>query len=75
MDKLHPHFERSLKRFLKALVNRRDVVFLGEGGQADPFRYTTVEAFVDEPDTNEAKRVLGELTEAAALWQAKKPIP
>ncbi len=73
VDRLNPHFERSLKRSLKALVNSRDVVFLGRGGQADPFEYTTVEAFTHEPDTKEAKRVLNVLDEAVGRRQAASP--
>ena len=65
-DKLQPHFERSLKRSLRALVDRGDVVVVrGKGGQKDPYTYTTVEALTDETDTEEAKRVLGELLAAA----------
>ena len=60
-DKLNPTFERSLKRSLKNLVDRGDVVFVGGGGQLDPFRYTTVEAFVDEPNTDDAKRAFVEM--------------
>ena len=70
VDHMNPNFERSLKRSLKALVDSNDVVIVGgKGGQTDPFTYTTVEAFISEPDTNEAKRVLGEL-EAAEIRQA-----
>ena len=66
-DKLRPAVERSLKRSLKTLVDRGDVVIIsGEGGQRSPFTYTTVEAFVSEPNTNDAKRVLKELKAAVA---------
>ena len=64
-DKMNPTFERSLKRSLKNLVDCGDVIFLGAGGQKDPFRYTTVEAFTDKTDTDEAKRTLKELMAAA----------
>ena len=64
-DKMNPTFARSLRRSLLALVDRGDVVFVGEGGQKDPFRYTTIEAFVDEPNTDDAKRVFKELTAAS----------
>ena len=70
-DKLNPTFERSLKRSLKTLVDRGDVVLLGEGGQKDPFRYTTVEAFVDEPNTDDAKRVFKELAEVSAAYLSR----
>lgn len=73
VDRIDPHFERSLKRSLKALVNSRDVVFLGRGGQADPFEYTTVEAFTHVPETKEAKRVFDDLKEVVGLRRAAGP--
>ena len=68
-DRLNPTRERSLKRSLKALVDRGDVVFLGKGGQLDPYYYTTVEAFAASTgatvkDTAHAKRIVAELQEA-----------
>lgn len=40
-----PAFERSMKRALKTLVDRREVVIVGgKGGQLDPYRYTTLKA-------------------------------
>ena len=43
-DMLRPSHERSIKRALKGLVDRRDVVVVGgEGGPGDPYRYTTIE--------------------------------
>jgi len=44
-DRLNPTRERSLKHSLKALVDSGDVASLGKGGQLDPYRYTTIEAF------------------------------
>ncbi len=68
-DKLRPDFERSLKRSLKTLVERRDVLIVhGKGGQKEPFTYTTVEALTDETDTDEAKRVFEELAAASAAY-------
>ena len=76
-DKLNLTFERSLKRSLKNLVDRGDVVRFGEGGQQDPFRYVTVEAVAGEPDTDDAKRVFAELvavSEAAlARLSSRRP--
>ena len=71
-DKLNPSFERSLKRAVKTLVDRGDVVILsGKGGVADPYRYTTIEAFAGaavghKVDTAEAKQIVTELSEAVA---------
>jgi hypothetical protein len=45
-DRLDPTHERSLKRALKTLVERGDVlIFDGKGGPGDPRRYVTVESF------------------------------
>ena len=69
-DRLNPTRERSLKRSLKALVDRGDVVIVaGKGGQLDPYYYTTVEAFAASTgatvkDTAHAKRIVAELQEA-----------
>jgi hypothetical protein len=66
--------ERSLRRALKGLIDRGDVLILGgKGGPGDPYRYTTVEAFagITEPsrmplkDTVEAKRKVAELSAVA----------
>ena len=64
--KLDPVFERSLKRALKGLVERGDVLIVsGKGGQTDPFRYVTVECFTTGAtgekvtDTAHAKQMLG----------------
>ena len=66
-DKMRPTFERSLKRALKSLVDRGDVLIVaGEGGQRSPFTYTTVEALNQEPNTDDAKRnVFGEMAQYA----------
>ena len=67
--RLNPTFERSLKRSLKALVDRGDVVFDGKGGQTSPYRYTTIEAFASATgekvrDTAHAKQIIAELQAA-----------
>ncbi len=72
MDRMNPYFERSLKRSLKALVDSGDVLLDGKGGQADPFRYSTVEVFTDEPDTKEAKRVWKEMSVAIAAYMSRQ---
>ena len=67
---LNPTRERSLKRSLKALVDRGDVVIVsGKGGQLDPYYYTTAEAFaaVDREtiiNTANAERKWQKYTEA-----------
>jgi hypothetical protein len=44
---LRPTFERSLKRALKTLAARGDVVIIqGDGGRWSPYRYATREAVV-----------------------------
>ena len=55
-DRMNPNFERSLKRSLRSLVDRGDVIRGGAGGQKNPFRYATIEAITDEPNTDDAKR-------------------
>jgi hypothetical protein len=61
---------RSLRRSLKGLVDRGDMLILdGKGGPGDPYRYVTVEAFAGMSrasgmpfkDTAEAKRKFAEL--------------
>ena len=69
-DKMLPNFERSLKRSLKALVDCADVLRRGKGGQQTPFAYMTIEVFMDEPDTDKAKREFVEMTPAAANLRA-----
>ena len=71
-DRMNPVFERSLKRSLKALVNSGDVLLYGDGGQADPFRYATVEAFTDESDTKEAKRAWQEMSVAIDAYMRRQ---
>ena len=63
-DTLHPTRERSLKRALKALVDRGDVLIIGGNGRpGDPYRYISVEAMASAytnrkiTDTAEAKKV------------------
>ncbi len=71
-DKLNPSHERSLKRALKRLVDRGDVLIAGgKGGVADPYRYITIEAFAGvaegrKVDTAEARKIVAELSEAVA---------
>ncbi len=48
-DRMNPTFERKLKRSLRALVDRGDVIRAGAGGQLDPFRYATIEALLTSP--------------------------
>ena len=70
-ESLNPTFERSLKRGLKTLVERGDVLVVGgRGGPGDPYRYTTVEAFASVAedrkvtDAGEAKAIVATLAEA-----------
>jgi hypothetical protein len=63
-DKLRPTHERSLKRAMKTLVDRGDVLIIaGNGRPGDPYRYVTVEAMASRytnrkiTDTAEAKKV------------------
>jgi hypothetical protein len=70
-DKLTPTQERSLKRALKGLVDRGDVLIVsGSGGQRDPHRYMTVEAFATQvtgegKDTADAKRFVADMAAVA----------
>jgi hypothetical protein len=72
-DCLTPTHERSLKRALKALVDRGDVLIVGgAGGPGDPYRYTTVESFAGVAhgkkkvkDTAHAKQIVAELNDVA----------
>jgi len=70
-DRLTPTHERSLKRALKGLVDRGDVLVVGgEGGPGDPYRYTTIEDFAGTAngkkvkDTAHAKQIVAEMQEA-----------
>ncbi len=72
-DKLLPNFERSLKRSLKALVDCGDVLRRGEGGQQAPFGYMNIEVFMDEPDTDKAKREFVELAGFADKLSNRQP--
>jgi hypothetical protein len=67
-DRLRPSFERSLKRAIKSLVDRGEVLILGgKGGPGDPYRYVTVECFASVAeekkvtDTEAAKAVVAEM--------------
>jgi hypothetical protein len=44
-DALRPARERSLRRAIKGLVDRGEILASGNGGPGDPRRYTTVECF------------------------------
>ena len=45
-DTMEPTYERSMRRALKGLLDRGDVViFDGKGGPGDPHRYANVEDF------------------------------
>jgi hypothetical protein len=72
-----PWFERSLKRALKGLVDRGDVLVLGgKGGPGDPRHYVTVETFASKAeskkvtDTSYAKQLVAEMAEAVAKVMA-----
>jgi hypothetical protein len=71
-DKLLPTYERSLKRALKGLIDRGEVLVVdGKGGPGDPRRYTTVECVAAATgekvkDTAHAKKILAELQDAIA---------
>jgi hypothetical protein len=71
--KLKPAFERSLKRALKSLVDRGDVLILsGKGGPGDPYCYVTVESFASAAsekkitDTAKAKQIVAQMADAVA---------
>lgn len=71
-DTLNPTRERSLKRALKGLIDRCDVlIHSGAGGPGDPRRYITVERFASMTgekikDTRHAKAIVAELAEAVS---------
>lgn len=75
-DKLQSTQERSLKRALKALMDRGEVlVIAGKGGPGDPRRYTTVECFAAATgtkvkDTAHAKAIVAELQDAVTKVMA-----
>src|SRR6476661_9598506 len=63
-DTLRPTYERSLKRAMKTLVDRGDVLIIsGNGRPGDPYRYVTVEAMASRytnrkiTETAEAKKI------------------
>jgi hypothetical protein len=68
--KLSPTRERSLKRALKGLTDKDEVlIFDGKGGPGDPRRYITVECFAAATgekvkDTAHAKAIVAELQDA-----------
>lgn len=72
IDKLRPARERSLRRALKGLVDRGDVLIAGAGGPSDPRRYMTVECFAtitkgeQVKDSAEAKQIVADMGEAVA---------
>jgi hypothetical protein len=70
---LHPAFARSLRRAIKGLVDRGDILIVsGNGGPGDPRRYTTVECFANAvlpdgeavKDTTHAKAISAEMQDA-----------
>ena len=69
LDTLRPAGERSLRRAIKALLDRGEIfVIAGEGGPGDPRRYTTVECFASATgetvkDTAHAKAIVAELSD------------
>jgi molybdopterin-biosynthesis enzyme MoeA-like protein len=70
-DRLDPTHERSLKRALKTLVERGDVLIMsGKGGPGDPYRHVTVECFAaatgEVKDTAHAKQIFAKLAAEAA---------
>jgi hypothetical protein len=75
-DRLSPTRERSLKRALKGLVDRGDVLICGgNGGPGDSYRYTTVECFAGATgkkvkDTAHAKQIVAELQDAVMKVRA-----
>jgi hypothetical protein len=77
-DVLTPTLERSLKRALKGLVDRGDVLIVrGEGGPGDPRSYTTVESFASAADgekvkdTAHAKQIIVELHDAVTKMRMR----
>ena len=69
-DKLSPTHERSLKRALKGLIDKGEVLIIdGKGGPGDPRRYITIECFAAATgekvkDTAHAKAIVAELQDA-----------
>ncbi len=69
-DRLTFTHERSLKRSIKALVDRGDAVIVGGKGRlGDAYRYTTIEAFASATgekvkDTAHPKQIVAELASA-----------
>ena len=75
-DKLPLTHERSLKRALKGLIDKDEVlIFDGKGGPGDPRRYITVECFASATgekvkDTAHAKAIVAELQDALTRMTA-----
>jgi hypothetical protein len=68
-DALRPARERSLRRAIKRLVFRGEILASGNGGPGDPRRYTTVECFASATgetvkDTGHAKAIVAEMSDA-----------
>jgi hypothetical protein len=68
-DALRPARERSLRRAIKGLVDRGEILASGNGGPGDPRRYTTVECFASATgetvkDTAHAKAIVAEMSDA-----------
>jgi hypothetical protein len=67
-DALRPARERSLRRAIKGLVFRGEILASGNGGPGDPRRYTTVECFASATgetvkDTGHAKAIVAEMSD------------
>ena len=79
-DKLPPSHERSLKRALKGLRDRGEVLRIGgSGGPGDPYHYTTLECFAaivagKKPrDETHAKQIMVKfVAEMEALMRSDK---
>jgi hypothetical protein len=78
-DTLEPVFERSLRRALKGLLDRGDVVVIdGKGGPGDPHQYANVEDFAalyvrkgkTVRDATHAKEILAEVNAVVAKVRA-----
>jgi hypothetical protein len=75
---LQPAFERSLRRAIKGLLDRGDILVIkGEGGPGDPRHYVTVEWFASAAtgetvkDTAHAKAFVAELSDVMSKLRSK----
>jgi hypothetical protein len=76
---MEPTYERSMRRALKGLLDRGDVVVIdGKGGPGDPHRYANVEDFASlyvrkgrkVRDATHAKQILLKLNDMMAKVRA-----